>query len=220
MVAKSSTAFNLGGSSSAKKKQKPRPFRKITRRDIEREALKQAGAWETAKKLKNQPTDLERLLKAGRFGPGLASGLSAQEQKQFEADLSFLGITYQRTSGTLPERLVAKYLWKIGLPYEGMGYSARPYKGWSFQVPTLGGRSQSGGGAVVDIMLGKAATVSGKTTALRIDGIYWHNLPGAPQKDKRQKDALEKAGYDVVDLLDTEIAIPGLLDAKLRPLIK
>lgn len=216
----SKTLFDLSGGSSKKKKAAPRPFRKITKRDIERQALKQAGAWDYAKKLKEQPTDLEQLLKAGRFGPGIASGLSRQEQQQFEADLSFLGILPGRTAGTLPERLVAKYLWGKGLPYEGMGYSARLNQGWAFQYPTLGGRSNSGGGAVLDIAVSKTKTTDGKPLGIRANGSYWHHLPGAPQHDARQKADLERAGWTVLDLWDYEIEVPGVLDAKLRPALR
>lgn len=217
----STKLFDLGGHSARTKKAKTtsRPSRKVTRRDIERAALRQAGAWEYAKKLKEQPKDIERLLKAAGYGPGLAKGLSGSEAKQFEADLAFLGILPGRTAGTLPERLVAKYLWQKGLPYEGMGYSARPYRGWSFQVPLLGGRSGSGGGAVADIFLADRATFSGKPTAVRVNGLYWHTLPGAPAHDARQKQSLERAGYGVLDISDVEVETPGILDAMLRPVL-
>jgi hypothetical protein len=171
-------------------------------------------------KEKNQPKDIDRLVKAAGYGPGITRGLSARELQQFEADLSFLGILPGRIAGTLPERLVAKYLWGKGLPYEGMGYSARLSQGWAFQVPVLGGRSRDGQGAVLDIAISARASLSGKVVGTRVNGYYWHNLPGAPEHDERQKKQLEKAGYEVLDLWDYEIAQPGTLDAKMRSVLK
>jgi hypothetical protein len=214
-------AFDLGGGGS-RKKSKPRPFRKVTRRDIERQIARQSGTLDQLKPIRNTPSDVERLAKAAGYGPGITSGLSTRELQQFEADLAFLGILPGRTAGTLPERLVAKYLWGKGLPYEGASYSARPFIGWSFQVPLLGGRAGSGGGAVADILLANRATILGKTAVLRINGYYWHNLPGVPAKDKRQKDSLERAGYAVIDMLDIADILPGTgtIDRILRPILK
>jgi hypothetical protein len=212
-------AFDLGGGGS-RKKSKPRPFRKVTRRDIERQIARQSGTLDQLKPIRNTPSDVERLAKAAGYGPGITSGLSTRELQQFEADLAFLGILPGRTAGTLPERLVAKYLLGRGLPYEGMGYSARLNQGWAFQLPTLGGRSGSGGGAVLDIAIAARASLSGKVVGVRVNGAYWHHLPGAPAHDAAQKRALERAGFQVADIWDYEAQVPGVLDARLREVLR
>jgi hypothetical protein len=121
VTSKNQTAFNMGGGGGSKKKakSKPRLYRKTTRRDVERQVLKQAGAWDQAKKLRNTPSDIERLVKAAGYGKGITAGLSARELQQLEADLSSIGILPGRTQGTLPERLIAKYLLGRGLSDAG-----------------------------------------------------------------------------------------------------
>jgi hypothetical protein len=219
MTSKNQTAFNMGGSG-ARKKAKPRLYRKITRRDVERQVARQTGTLDQLKPIRNTPSDVERLAKAAGYGPGITTGLSARELVQLEADLSSIGILPGRIQGTLPERLIAKYLLGRGLAYEGMGYSARLSQGWAFQVPTLGGRAGSGGGAVIDIAVAGRATFGGKALAIRANGLYWHTRPGAPAHDAAQKKALERQGWAVVDIWDYEAQAPGVLDAKLRPLLK
>jgi hypothetical protein len=219
MTSKNQTAFNMGGGS-ARKKAKPRLYRKVTRRDVERQVARQTGTLAQLKPIRNTPSDVERLAKAAGYGKGITTGLSARELQQLEADLSSIGILPGRIQGTLPERLIAKYLLGRGLPYEGMGYSARLSQGWAFQVPTLGGRSGSGGGAVLDIAISARASLTGKVVAGRVNGSYWHHLPGAPAHDAAQKKALERAGFTVWDIYDYEVQTPGVLDARMREVLR
>jgi hypothetical protein len=220
VTSKNQTAFNMGGGGGARKKAKPRLYRKITRRDVERQVARQTGTLDQLKPIRNTPSDVERLAKAAGYGKGITTGLSARELQQLEADLSSIGILAGRIQGTLPERLIAKYLLGRGLPYEGMGYSARLNQGWAFQLPTRGGRAGSGDGAVIDIAVAGRATFGGKALAIRANGLYWHTRPGAPAHDAAQKKALERQGWAVLDLWDYEAQSPGVLDAKLRPVLK
>jgi hypothetical protein len=220
VTSKNQTAFNMGGGTGARKKAKPRLYRKITRRDVERRVARQTGTLAQLKPIRNTPSDVERLAKEAGYGPGITTGLSARELQQLEADLSSIGILPGRIQGTLPERLIAKYLLGRGLAYEGMLYNSRLSQGWVFQLPTLGGRSGSGGGAVLDLAVSSRATFSGKILGIRANGLYWHTRPGAPAHDAAQKKALERAGFEIVDIWDYEAQAPGVLDAKLRPLLK
>jgi hypothetical protein len=218
-----STAFDMGGGGSSKKKRKkakPRPFRVKTKRDVVREVYRQAGILPQLKKLRNTPSDVKRLALEAGWDSRVIDSLSLREQQQLEADLSSIGILPGRTAGTLPERLVAKYLLGRGLPYEGMGYNAHLYQGWAFQLPTIGGRSGSGGGAVLDIAIAAKASLTGKIVAGRVNGSYWHHLPGAPAHDAAQKRALERAGYTVLDIWDYEATSPGVLDARMREVLR
>jgi hypothetical protein len=92
VTSKNQTAFNMGGGSGTRKKAKPRLYRKITRRDVERQVARQTGTLDQLKPIRNTPSDVERLAKAAGYGPGITTGLSARELQQLEADLSSIGI--------------------------------------------------------------------------------------------------------------------------------
>jgi very-short-patch-repair endonuclease len=54
----------------------------------------------------------------------------------------------------------------------------------------------------------------------RVNGLYWHTRPGAPAHDAAQKRALERAGYTVLDIWDYEVTSPGVLDARMREVLR
>jgi hypothetical protein len=70
----------------------PGPPRKLTRRAIEREVWREAGAIDLLKKIRNTPTNLERSLTAAGLSARIAAVLTANEQQLLEADLSSIGI--------------------------------------------------------------------------------------------------------------------------------
>jgi G:T-mismatch repair DNA endonuclease (very short patch repair protein) len=85
-------------------------------------------------------------------------------------------------AGTLPEIMVALALVQIG---------------WQFQCqsPESGARLRLGG-SVVDFVVVLGAT----KVIIRVNGDYWHTLPGAAQRDAMQEARLSSQGYLVVDL--------------------
>jgi hypothetical protein len=198
----------------------PHPKRKITRRDLLRKAWRSAKILQYLPKLRKTPSDLERVLTAAHLTEKLAKNLTFREQQQLEADLSAIGIKAGRTSGTLPERLVAKWLLSHGVEYAGMGYEANPTKGFSFQLPLLGGRAGFGGGAVVDIFLSAAVSGTKQGVAVRVNGLYWHSQPATAARDEAQRLALVAAGYVVSDISDAEVLNRGTLDTRMKELIR
>jgi hypothetical protein len=89
--------------------------------------------------------------------------------------------------GTLPEQLAA-----LGLVWLGFHFSC--------QISENGGRLRVGG-SVIDIILYMGNT----KTAIRIDGDYWHSLPGRKQKDIVQLNILRMKGYLVVSILESDL---------------
>jgi hypothetical protein len=148
----------------------------------------------------------------------LADLISFEEQQQLEADLALVGITAGRTSGTLPERLVAKWLLNNNYSYGGMGLNYNRSADFAFQVPLLGGKGVAGG-TVVDIFVSPNASNTRFGTAVFPEGYYWHNLPNQALKDKTKYATLEMLGYKVVTMWDYETENFGLLDQKMRQIV-
>src|SRR5690349_19695775 len=98
--------FGFHTAAPKKKPAVPMP-RKPSKRDLIRKAWRAAGALDYLPKLRKSPSDLERILSAAHITEKIAKNLSYKEQSELEADLSAIGIMAGRTSGTLPERLVA-----------------------------------------------------------------------------------------------------------------
>ncbi len=91
-------------------------------------------------------------------------------------------------SGTLPEIMVA-----LALVWLGVNFAS--------QRPMDGGRLRLGG-AVVDILVWLGG---GKPIVVRVQGDYWHSLPGRKTKDVVQWMRLHARGYQVVDLWEHDI---------------
>lgn len=102
---------------------------------------------------------------------------------------------------TLPEAIVYIYLEEMRETFE-------------FQGDVAGGRSQYGG-AVIDFYLPLNAII------FRVQGDYWHSLPGARERDLVQKEILEGSVINgrrttaVVDLWESQ-----LLSCRRRRVIK
>ena len=96
----------------------------------------------------------------------------------------------QGVPGTLPERIVWKWLDEQGYRYITQGSE-------------FGGRLVMGG-AVVDFLV---YDMSGLTVALRVQGDYWHGptFPGRQARDDEQFARLTARGYLVVDLWESDI---------------
>lgn len=200
-----------------KKKSKPSYLRPLTPREILRRAYKQAGALDALPKLRDRPSDVERLARAVGISEKVAQGLTFKEEQALEADLAI--IAAGRISGTIPERLVAKWLLQQNVPYEGMGEAARLQRGFAFQVPLLGGRERSGG-TVVDIYVSPDASRTEMGALVYPEGEYWHKMGDQPIKDKAKYEMLRAMGYEVHVMWDWEAETPGLLDAKMRQVLK
>lgn len=91
------------------------------------------------------------------------------------------------SGATLPELIVALVLCWLRLPFQA-------------QVVQNGGRLFLGGG-VVDFLV----QLGGRIVVVRIQGDYWHSLPGRKLKDAVQWDRLHAKGYRVVDLWELAI---------------
>ena len=96
----------------------------------------------------------------------------------------------QGVPGTLPERIVWKWLDDEGRLYEA-------------QYAELGGRWYAGG-AVVDFVL---YDLGERPVALRVQGDYWHGMgfPDRQARDDEQAMRLAAVGYVVVDLWEGEL---------------
>lgn len=185
--------------------------RGLTPRDILRRAMAGQGALEYLPPLRKYPTDLERLLQATGIDEKLAAGLTFKEQSQLEADLS--GLAAGAKAGTLPERLVAKWLLDEGYSYGGMGLNFNPTAGdWGFQVPLLGGRSAPGG-TVADIFMTSQSSRTPKGRVIPVDGQYWHLKPVQAAKDAAIELKLKAKGFKVAHITDTEVLNGGLDNA-------
>lgn len=191
-----------------------------TPRDIIRQAYKSAGALQFMPRERQGSTDIQRILRATKLDERIAQGQTFAEQQQLEADLTI--IAAGRTAGTLPERLVAKYLLDKGYSYGGMSYQYNPNSGgFGFQVPILGGRSNmQGTGSVADIYLPAAITTSARGVLVRVNGLYWHNQASAIGADEAKRVAAIAAGYQVLDISDVEVLNKGTLDLKMRQVLR
>lgn len=96
----------------------------------------------------------------------------------------------QGVPGTLPERIVWKWLEDNGYRYITQGAE-------------FGGRLILGG-AVVDFLV---YDLAGRVTCLRVMGDYWHGpeFPGRKARDDEQFARLTARGYLVVDLWESDI---------------
>jgi hypothetical protein len=185
--------------------------RKLSKRDIERKIYGSAGLLDQLPRIRQASTDLERALRASGITGRIAQNLTQKEEQELEAAIGV--IAAGRTSGTLPERLVAKWLLQRGYELEGVGVPVS--KGWGFQVPMLGGRD-SRGGTVVDIFISPQASKTPKGVAIYPEGAYWHMKAAQFERDQIKYQKLVTMGLRVVTLWDYEAAQPGILDAKMR----
>lgn len=188
--------------------------RKKTARDLERKIYRSAGLLDMLPKLRDVPTDLERALRSAGISGRIAQNLTQKEEAELEAAIGV--IAAGKTSGTLPERLVAKWLLQRGFELEGVGVPVT--RGWGFQVPMLGGRD-SRGGTVVDIFISPQASKTAKGVAIYPEGAYWHMRVGQFERDQVKYNQLTAMGIRVVTLWDYEAMQPGILDAKMREAI-
>jgi len=96
----------------------------------------------------------------------------------------------QDVPGSLPERIVWKWLERKGHLYEA-------------QMPQFGGRVLAGG-AVVDFIV---YDLAGMPVVIRVQGDYWHGpmRPGQQSRDDDQSARLRLQGYLVVDLWEGDI---------------
>ncbi len=92
--------------------------------------------------------------------------------------------------GTLPERIVWKWLEDGGYQYE-------------YQLAAMGGRDVVGG-AVLDFIV---YDLAGRPVAIRVQGEYWHSsaFPSRQARDDEQYYRLVAMGYAVVDLWEQRI---------------
>jgi hypothetical protein len=167
---------------------------------------------ELLKPIRNTPTDLERLLRAGGVSARLAPTLDPREQDELKASLA--GLLRGRTAGTVPELVVAGWLKSHGYQFGGDGRTGHLdlTKDWFFQYPLEGGRSLSGGGAVADVFLSPRLIPGSRGGVIRVNGYYWHTRPGGLAHDAGQKLRLEASKYKVYDLWDYQALNPGTLD--------
>ena len=89
--------------------------------------------------------------------------------------------------GTLPERMAAYALVKLGIAFTTQNWEG-------------GGRLYLGG-AVVDIKAFIGATI----VIIRVQGDYWHSLKDRIYKDAVQYDRLVAQGYIVLDLWEHDL---------------
>jgi len=96
----------------------------------------------------------------------------------------------QGVEGTLPERIIWRWLESQGLMYEA-------------QYVTMGGRLTVGG-AVIDFVVWG---LSGQPVAIRVQGGYWHGPTFHERtiEDQQQADRLRAQGYIVLDLWEQDI---------------
>lgn len=102
--------------------------------------------------------------------------------------------------GTLPEIVFAIACIWARIPFQ-------------YQQSELGGRVRLGGG-VVDFII----TIGARPTIVRIQGQYFHSLPGAAGKDAVQWARLHQQGYLVVDIWEAEIYM-AFLEDRLVPFV-
>lgn len=190
-------------------------YRPITAREIIYEAFKQADALPYLPKLRKSESDLVKLLSAAHLSEKLAGNLTAKEQTALEADLS--GLAAGVRSGTIPERLVAKWLEDNHMRYAGKGYSYAPQNGdWGFQVPLIGGRA--GEGTVADIFISPAASHTRQGRVIAVDGVYWHLRAFNEQRDASIQTRLISKGYKVAHITDIEV-LRGTLDQTMKQIM-
>lgn len=89
---------------------------------------------------------------------------------------------------TEPEVTVAEWLARFGIPFE-------------FQVLLLGLSRKVRGSTVVDFLLATQPPI-----VIRVQGVYWHGRTAVKQlADLEQREALEEAGYVVVDVWEDDL---------------
>ena len=88
-----------------------------------------------------------------------------------------------------PEVAVAQVLTRLGIPFE-------------FQVTLLSPARKLRGTAVVDFLI----TDRQPPLVIRVQGVYWHGQTAVKRlADLEQREALEEAGYEVVDVWEDAI---------------
>ncbi len=108
----------------------------------------------------------------------------------------------QNDTGTLPERIVEKWLIKEGLPYQ--------------KQHAIGGGSLHVGGSVVDFIV-PIGTPPG--VAVRVQGSFWHTLAPRVAKDRVQYQRLIAKGFRVATLWEHDIyeaVLQGFMDRYMR----
>lgn len=56
----------------------------------------------------------------------------------------------------------------------------------------------------------KGCVVSAETRVLEVDGEYWHNRPGAPERDRKRDIFLRSQGYKVARLKEKDLKADAL----------
>jgi very-short-patch-repair endonuclease len=87
------------------------------------------------------------------------------------------GVSHSKKRDTRPELAVKNWLQEKGISFQS-------------QVPF----SKIG---VVDFLVG--------TTVIECDGVYWHTLPGTPEKETKRDAKLNALGYTVIRISDEEM---------------
>ena len=118
-------------------------------------------------------------------GPPKGAHLTDRERCELAAD--------PQLPGTLPERIVRRWLMKSGLPY----YEQQIAEGGHLRI----------GGAVVDfiVQIGRPPGI-----AVRVQGSYWHKLPERVAKEFVQYNRLQAKGYRVADLWEGDVYLAVL----------
>jgi len=136
---------------------------------------------------------VRKIAKVGRLPAGRkisTERIAVRKQAPGKVEDPLEKAALQGVPGTLPERIVWKWLEDEGRLYEA-------------QYAELGGRWYAGG-AVVDFVL---YDLGERPVALRVQGDYWHGLgfPDRQARDDEQAIRLTARGYVVVDLWEGEL---------------
>lgn len=113
-------------------------------------------------------------------GPPKGEHLTERERLELAAD--------PQLPGTLPERIVRKWLAQSGLQY----YEQQIAEGGHLRI----------GGAVIDFIVYIGAPPG---VACRIQGSYWHLLPDRVAKDFVQANRLRAKGYRIFDAWEGDV---------------
>lgn len=198
---------------------KPRLPRAMTVRDVTRKIYADATKPPPTKVRQTRNSDVNVNLvieRQGKFALKITGpNYTFEEARKLEAFLKIIGAG--KTAGTVPERLVAKWLVEHGYVYGGANSAADPYHSdWTFQQPLAGGRGGAGGGSVADIFITPRGSNTGMGVVVRVNGAHWH-LPSANQiKDSVERLKLVTAGYRVEDIWDYSVLQPGALESKMQ----
>lgn len=123
-----------------------------------------------------------------RRGPGRPKPITLEPEVPGEKVDPLEAAAAQGVMGSLPERIIRKWL-------EGSGYL------YQVQVGEGGGARQLGGMTLDFVVYGIAAF----PVALRVQGTYWHRLGERTALDDEQAGRLRLRGYIVVDLSEQDI---------------